>query len=199
MTCLIIVLKLSFFADFAWSHCLLALILEAISLNEESAIKLRPLHHLDDVPLAKVIRAALVEFGAARPGFAWQDPELDVMNTTYNRVGCLYLVAVDGENVLGGAGIGPLSGVDATCELQKMYLAPSARGQGVGRRLMGRLLEEARLMGYRRIYLETLTGMVEAQQLYRAWGFNKIAHPLGQTGHAGCDCWFLKELHGANL
>ena len=168
-------------------------------LNESSAIKLRPLHRLDDVPLAKVIRAALVEFGAARPGFAWQDPELDAMNATYNGSGCRFLVAVDGENVLGGAGFGPLSGVNGTCELQKMYLAPSARGQGVGRRLMGRLLEEARLMGYRRIYLETLTGMVEAQQLYRAWGFHKIAHPLGQTGHAGCDCWFLKDLHGANL
>ena len=83
--------------------------------------------------------------------------------------------------------------------MQKMYLAPSARRQGLGGLLMGRLLDEARLKGYRWAYLETLSGMVEAQHLYRAWGFLKIAHPLGQTGHGGCDCWFLKELHGPDL
>ena len=175
--------------------------MEATSLNEglDTDIKLRPLHPLDDASLARVIRAALVEFGADRPGFAWQDPELDAMSKTYNVSGYVYFVAVEGENILGGAGIGPLSGEAATCELQKMYLAPSARRQGVGWRLMGCLLEEARLMGYRRVYLETLTGMVEAQQLYRAWGFFKIGHPLGQTGHGGCDCWFLKELDGPVL
>ncbi len=167
-----------------------------VSLNEKPDIELRPLRPLDDVALAKVIRAALVEFGANRPGFAWQDPELDAMSKTYKKPGSLYLVAVEGENILGGAGIGPLSGVEKTCELQKMYLAPSARRQGVGWRLMGRLLDDARLMGYRWVYLETLTGMVEAQQLYRAWGFLKIAGPLGQTGHGSCDCWFLKELNG---
>ena len=173
--------------------------MEISSLNERPDIKLRPLQPLDDASLASVIRAALVEFGADRPGFAWQDPELDAMSNTYNVSGHLYVVAVAGEIVLGGAGFGPLSGVAATCELQKMYLAPSARRQGVGWRLMGLLLVEARLMGYRWVYLETLTGMVEAQQLYRAWGFLKIAHPLGQTGHGGCDCWYLKELQGPDL
>lgn len=168
-----------------------------ILLSEGLVIKLRPLHPSDDIALAKVIRSALVEFGANRPGFAWQDPELDAMSKTYDASGCLYFVAVEGTNLLGGAGIGPLRGVEGTCELQKMYLAPSARGKGVGWRLMGSLLEQARVMGYRWIYLETLSGMVAAQQLYRAWGFLQMEHPLGQTGHGGCDCWFLKSLHGA--
>ena len=117
-------------------------------MNERPDIRLRPLQPLDNASLASVIRAALVEFGANRPGFAWQDPELDAMSNTYNEPGHLYVVAVAGETVLGGAGFGPLNGVAATCELQKMYLAPSARRHGVGWRMMGRLLEEARLMGY---------------------------------------------------
>ena len=168
-------------------------------MNERLNIQLRFIRPLDDASLASVIRAALVEFGADRPGFAWQDPELDAMSETYNGPGHLYFVAVEGETVLGGAGFAPLRGVAETCELQKMYLAPSARRQGLGGLLMGRLLDEARLKGYRWAYLETLSGMVAAQHLYRAWGFLKIAHPLGQTGHGGCDCWFLKELHGPDL
>ena len=173
--------------------------METSSLNERLDIKLRRLQPLDDASLASVIRAALVEFGADRPGFAWQDPELDAMSNTYAASGSIYLVAVEGGNILGGAGLGPLRGVEATCELQKMYLVPSARGKGIGWRLMRSLLKQARVLGYRWVYLETLTGMVEAQQLYRAWGFLKIAHPLGQTGHGGCDCWYLKELQGPDL
>ena len=166
-------------------------------MSEGREMELRPLHPLDETDLCRVIRSALVEFGADRPGFAWQDPELDAMSKTYAASGWIYLVVAEGENVLGGAGIGPLSGVDATCELQKMYLAPSARGKGVGWQLMGSLLEHARVLGYRWVYLETLSGMLAAQRLYRAWGFLRIEQPLGQTGHGGCDCWFLKELHGA--
>ena len=171
--------------------------MEVIFLSEGREVDLRPLQPLDETALSRVIRAALVEFEADRPGFAWQDPELDAMTKTYAASGWIYLVAVEGGTVLGGAGIGPLSGVEATCELQKMYLAPSARGKGVGWRLMDSLLKQARMLCYRQVYLETLSGMVAAQRLYRAWGFLKIEQPLGQTGHGGCDCWFLKELHGS--
>ncbi len=173
--------------------------MEVILLSEGQDIELRPIHHLDERALSGVIRAALVEFGADRPGFAWQDPELDAMSKTYAASGWIYYVAVEGGNILGGAGIGPLSGVEATCELQKMYLAPSARGKGVGCRLMANLLGQARVLNYRWIYLETLSAMVAAQRLYRTWGFLKIEKPLGQTGHGGCDSWFLKELHGPGV
>jgi len=49
-------------------------------------MELRPLHPLDETALCRVIRAALVEFSADRPGFAWQDPELDAMSKTLRRV-----------------------------------------------------------------------------------------------------------------
>ena len=142
--------------------------LAVILLSKGREVNLRPLHPLDETDLSRLIRAALVEFGADRPGFAWQDPELDAMSKTYAASGSIYLVAVEGGNILGGAGLGPLRGVEATCELQKMYLAPSARGKGIGWRLMRSLLKQARVLGYRWVYLETLSGMVAAQRLYRA-------------------------------
>ena len=117
-----------------------------ILLSKGREVNLRPLHPLDETDLSRLIRAALVEFGADRPGFAWQDPELDAMSKTYAASGSIYLVAVEGGNILGGAGLGPLRGVEATCELQKMYLAPSARGKGIGWRLMRSLLKQARVL-----------------------------------------------------
>ena len=73
-------------------------------MSEVREMELRPLHPLDETGLCRVIRSALVEFGADRPGFAWQDPELDAMSKTYAASGWIYLVVAEGGNVLGGAG-----------------------------------------------------------------------------------------------
>ncbi|MDA9639176.1 GNAT family N-acetyltransferase, partial [Synechococcus sp. AH-779-G23] len=74
--------------------------LAVILLSKGREVNLRPLHPLDETDLSRLIRAALVEFGADRPGFAWQDPELDAMSKTYAASGSIYLVAVEGGNIL---------------------------------------------------------------------------------------------------
>ena len=63
--------------------------LAVILLSNGREVNLRPLHPLDETALSRVIRAALVEFGADRPGFAWQDPELDAMSKTYAASGSI--------------------------------------------------------------------------------------------------------------
>jgi len=91
--------------------------------------------------------------------------------------------------------VGPLAGgEEGVCELRKMYFLPAARGLGAGKALLARCIEEARARGYRRMYLETLTGMDAAQRLYERFGFTKLAAPLGATGHFGCDRWYALEL-----
>lgn len=59
-------------------------------------------------------------------------------------------------------------------ELKRMYVAPDARGQGIGRALLGRLEEEARALGLTRLVLETGTRQTEALALYRRAGFTEI-------------------------
>jgi GNAT superfamily N-acetyltransferase len=67
----------------------------------------------------------------------------------------------------------------AVGELKRMYVAPEARGQGVGRALLARLEHEARALGLTRLVLETGTRQAEALVLYRAAGFTPIP-PYGE-------------------
>ena len=36
--------------------------------------------------------------------------------------------------------------------------------------------------------------MVQARGLYESEGFERLASPMGGTGHFGCDAWYAKEL-----
>jgi putative acetyltransferase len=99
-----------------------------------------------------------------------------------------------GPQVLGGAGIAPLPGEPGTCELVKMYFRPEVRGLGLGKRLLQLCLEEARKLGYSRIYLETIEQMEAARGLYEHLGFRRISGPMGNTGHFSCDVFYLRDL-----
>jgi putative acetyltransferase len=161
-----------------------------------SELRLRPIEPRDDAAMASVIREVMPEFGAGGAGFAIRDAEVDWMSRAYAAARSCYLVVVDDTDVpLGGGGLAPLAGGDAdTCELRKMYFRRVARGRGAGRALLSRLLDEARARGFRRCYLETLTGMDAAQHLYQALGFRRIAGARGCTGHFACDRFFELEL-----
>jgi GNAT superfamily N-acetyltransferase len=73
-------------------------------------------------------------------------------------------------------GVGALKPVDtAMAEIKRMYVRPPARGQGVGRALLERLLADARAEGYTVARLESLSFMTEAHALYRSLGFAHIS------------------------
>lgn len=72
-------------------------------------------------------------------------------------------------------GCGGLCRLDTTrAELKRMYVAPEARGRGVGRLLLERLEAEARALGYTAIVLETIDLMREAIRLYASSGYTPI-------------------------
>ena len=85
--------------------------------------------------------------------------------------GCL-LLAMDEERV---AGCAALRKIDREiCEMKRMYVRPSSRRLGVGRILFLAIIREARKIGYRRMRLDTVPAMKEAQALYQSLGFLKI-------------------------
>jgi len=72
-------------------------------------------------------------------------------------------------------GCGALRLLDAeTAELKRMYVSPTVRGRGLGRRLVAALEAEARALGIRRLVLETGIWQAAALALYRATGFHPI-------------------------
>jgi GNAT superfamily N-acetyltransferase len=87
------------------------------------------------------------------------------------RRGAFLVMSVDGEPV----GCGAVRLVDAaTGELKRMYVAPSVRGLGLGRRLVDALEAEARGLGARRLVLETGIRQAAAIALYRGCGFEPV-------------------------
>ena len=83
----------------------------------------------------------------------------------------LYLAVVDGRP-LGVAGIKHLDA--SAAEIKRMYVLPAARGHGVGRELLQRLVSDGYAGGYAVLRLETMTWMTEAVALYRRFGFAEI-------------------------
>jgi putative acetyltransferase len=143
--------------------------------------------------IAAIIRQVLTEFGANRPGFAWADPELDHLSQAYVGDRALYYVVTHDNQVIGGAGIAPFPCEhEQLCELQKMYLLPAFRGQGMGRSLMQRLLGAATAYQYRGCYLETFDAMHSAINLYQKSGFERLTKPLGDSGHNSCNQFFIR-------
>jgi ribosomal protein S18 acetylase RimI-like enzyme len=60
--------------------------------------------------------------------------------------------------------------------MKRLYLGPQFRGQGFGRALAERILEEARQIGYREIRLDTVEPvMKDAVAMYRKLGFKEVA------------------------
>ena len=69
-------------------------------------------------------------------------------------------------------------------ELAKMTVAESARGGGVGRKLLQFTVDEARRMGAHRLYLESNTKAAAAIHLYEQLGFCHLPGPPHESKYA---------------
>jgi GNAT superfamily N-acetyltransferase len=102
--------------------------------------------------------------------------------------GALLLVTRAGEPVAIG-GVRDLDG--AVAEVKSMYVAPVARGIGLGRLILGRLEAIAASHGCRAVRLDTADHLTAAIALYRALGYREI--PAYNDG-PNADLWFERRL-----
>ncbi len=159
-------------------------------------IQIRNIAPGDNLAMADIIRKALEEFGANRPGTVYYDVTTDHLFELFNTTPrSHYLVAEKNGWLIGGAGVFPTQGLPVgTCELVKMYLSPNARGLGLGREMINRCLELAQQLGYTAVYLETMPELTKAVSVYEQFGFSYLKSPMGNSGHNGCAIWMHKEL-----
>ncbi|MGY3551160.1 DNA-binding MarR family transcriptional regulator/GNAT superfamily N-acetyltransferase [Bradyrhizobium sp. USDA 4472] len=83
-----------------------------------------------------------------------------------------FVVAVSDALPIGCVG---LKGTDhGYAEIKRLWVAPSARGLGLGRRLMDAAEDAARTLGISLLRLDTNSALPEAGQLYRTTGWREI-------------------------
>jgi len=97
------------------------------------------------------------------------DEELQHFTTEYAAPGGAFILAEDTGQSLACIGLRRFS--DDMGEIKRLYVVPAARGRGLGRMLVERIIVVAREIGYRSVLLDTLPFMKQAQALYLALGF----------------------------
>lgn len=158
-------------------------------------LTIRTICSSDNEALAKIIRNTLEEFKANKPGTVYFDDRTDHLFEEFAVPRSRYYVVEENGIIIGGGGIYPTENLsEGTCELVKLYLAPTARGKGIGRSLLEKSLAAAKMMGYKKIYLETMPELIIAIPLYEKFGFTYLTAAQGNSGHCGCDIWMIKEL-----
>jgi DNA-binding MarR family transcriptional regulator/GNAT superfamily N-acetyltransferase len=123
--------------------------------------------------------AAGYDPGRALPADGWQ-------MTPPNGV---FLVARLRSDPVGCGGL-KLHGADPA-EIKRMWIAPAARGLGVGRRLLLELEGRALTAGSPAVRLETNRALTEAIALYRSTGYREV-DPFNDEPYG--DHWFEKSL-----
>src|SRR3954468_7907861 len=102
--------------------------------------------------------------------------------------GLLLVATLHGEPV----GCGALRFSDGRpAEIKRMWVSPSARELGLGRRLLTELETRARDHGVRVLHLQTNRTLAEAIALYRSAGYREVP---AFNGEAYADHWFEKVL-----
>ena len=145
----------------------------------------------EDAAVAALIRGSLEKRGLNIPGTAYCDPGLDHLSDYYAAPGRAYYVLTDGNTVIGGVGLAEFDG--DCCELQKLYLAEERQGRGLSYEMIRFIEEKAREMGYRRIYLETHTGLQAAIHVYERAGYRQVPKPASVV-HSAMDRFYIREL-----
>ncbi|WP_433080744.1 ribosomal protein S18-alanine N-acetyltransferase [Dactylosporangium sp. CA-052675] len=104
-----------------------------------------------------------------------------------------YLVALDGERVVGYAGLALAAPDEAW--VQNIGVRKDAQRRGIGRRLLEALLAEARRRGVEQVLLEVAVDNGPAQRLYAEYGFEAVGIRRGYYQPSNTDALVMKREH----
>jgi putative acetyltransferase len=134
-------------------------------------IEIRPIQPADVPALLAII---------ATRGLELPEPADRALYSNYQRSRALYFVALVTGEVMGGAGVAPLSAADAhTCELQRLVVRNGALRRGIGEVLLRHCLAAARQFLYVRCYFEPGVRGQVARRFYARHGFREAPQGRG--------------------
>lgn len=108
--------------------------------------------------------------------------------------GHYYLVAVDGDRLLGYAGLAMSPPSEAW--VQNIAVRRDVQRQGIGRALLEALLAEADRNGVRKVLLEVAMDNAAAQKLYARYGFEGVGIRRGYYQPSNTDALVMARTDG---
>jgi ribosomal protein S18 acetylase RimI-like enzyme len=168
-----------------------------------SSFQIVPAQTAEDFATARTLFRAYAESLGIDLTFQSFESELQNLPSQYGSpLGALLLAyGIGPKTALGCVAVRPLvkgheaaqpqNEVRSCCEMKRLYVAPEARGMGLGKALVDAIIQRVKELGYREIRLDTLPSMTGAQQLYKRAGFVEIQAyyetPLEGTLFLGLD------------
>ncbi|WP_347922178.1 GNAT family N-acetyltransferase [Pontimicrobium sp. SW4] len=149
----------------------------------------------DNQSIEAIMTNCFKEFDMPTVGSSLEDDDVKHMYEGFQSDRAIYFVVEENGKVLGGGGIKQLKGsAQDTCELQKMYFHPDARGKGFGKKLFDACMKAAKDFDYKFCYLESAPQLKLALKLYEKNGFKYLEKPIGNTGHTICGVYMIKNI-----
>jgi ribosomal protein S18 acetylase RimI-like enzyme len=98
--------------------------------------------------------------------------ELGRFPEKYSEPNGIFIIAIKDDNVIGCVGLKKMD--DKTCEMKRLFVTDNYNGKGIGKKLVEKIIEEAKVKNYEKMRLDTLDTMKTALKIYRKNGFYEI-------------------------
>lgn len=143
----------------------------------------------DRETVASVIGGVLAEYS-----LEWEpegaDRDVLFVEECYFDVGGEFWVVEQEGQIVGTGAYFPTHRGEKAVEIRKMYLLPAARGYGLGKFLLLELEKAIATKGFTEIWIETVSVLVEAVQLYEKNGYI----PATGVETQRCDRMYVKNM-----
>ena len=149
----------------------------------DTAINYRLANTINDYQLGKKLVEEYAALLKVDLSFQNISEELLTIDQQYHEPAGGLILAFYNDEPIGCAGVRNLD--DETAELKRMYVKSEYRGYKIGASLLQLSIDLSKQLGYKKLRLDTLANMTQAQNLYRSFGFIEIPayrpNPLAGT------------------
>lgn len=141
-------------------------------LKRRPLIKIKTCSSNSDYTEARKVTSDYIEWLGIDLSFQKIEDELTGFEKMYGPPKGLYLLAIDEEEKTAG-GVGLREFAPDICEMKRLYVYPKYLGSGGA--LCIELIKQAKLLGYKKMRLDTMIRLKAANKLYDKLGFYEIA------------------------